>query len=206
MISRKSIIATLIVIGVLTSIIGAYISLVIAEEKLPLVVKYVSMETKYYNVTLPETDTKFTVPSGKIILLPLQIYDYLDDELKEYLRINKSSAKANITFSVNTENTLEIRIYRGSWESSPQSIDSSAYGWKNYTLPLDVNEIYYLSFRNKGRSTTNVEVYINISYLYHHLREKTEVKVELNRSLWLSGLILIIVGVVVIIGAGFIKY
>lgn len=206
MISRKSIVATLIAIGVLISVIGAYISFVIAEEKIPVVVKYVSMENEYFNVALSETDAKFTVPSGKIILLPLQIYDYLDNELKAYLRINKSSAKANITFSINTDNILEIRIYRGSWESPPQSIDSSAYGYKNYTLPFDANEIYYLSFRNKGRSTTNVEVFINISYLYPHLREKTEIKVELNRSLWLLGLMLIVVGVVAIIGAGFIKY
>jgi|YelNatPaOPRAMG01_1025707.scaffolds.fasta_scaffold94450_1 hypothetical protein len=206
MVSRKSIVIALIIIGVLISIIGAYISFVVAEEKFPVTVKYVSMETKYSNIILPETSAKFTVPSGKIILLPLQIYNYLDNELKTYLRINKSSAKANITFSVNTDNILEIRIYKGSWESPPQSIDSSAYGYKNYTLPFDVNETYYLSFESKGRSDVNVEVSISISYLYPYLREKTEIKVELNKSLWLLGLILIITGVVVIIGAGFIKY
>jgi hypothetical protein len=206
MVSRKSIVIALIIIGILISVIGAYISFVIAEEKFPVTVKYINMEAKYFKVPLPETSARFTVPNSKIILLPLQIYDYLDNELKTYLRINKSSAKANITFSVNTDNILEIRIYKGSWESPPQSIDSSAYGYKNYTLLFDVNEIYYLSFGNKGRSDASVEVSISISYLYPYLKEKTEIKVELNKSLWLFGLMLIATGVIVIIGAGFIKY
>lgn len=206
MISRKSIVAVLIVTGILISIIGAYTSFVVAEERSPVIVKYVSMEPKHFNVVLPETDARFTVPSGKIILLPLQIYNYLDNELKIYLRINKSSAKANVTFLVNTDDTLEIRIYKGSWESPPQSIDPSAYGYKNYTTSFDVNETYYLSFGNTGRESVNVEVSVSISYLYPHLREKEETKVELNESLWLLGLTLIVIGVVVIIGAGFIKY
>lgn len=206
MVSRKSIVVALIVIGILISIIGAYTSFVVAEERSQVIVKYISMEPKHYNVPLPETNTRLTVPSGIIILSPLQVYNYLDDELKVYLRINKSSAKANVTFSISTDDVLEIRIYKGSWESPPQSIDSSVYGCKNYTLSFDVNEAYYISFGNTGRRSVNVEVSVSISYLYPHLKEKEEIRVELNESLWLLGLTLIAVGVIVIIGAGFIKY